>query len=73
MVCRAETVIKETADSANNNNYPSRDNVQMPGGNWASGMNGMGNTAQGSTNLILLAVSVVVLGVGLIIAKLYKH
>ena len=45
----------------------------MPGGNWGSGMNGMGNTAGGSTNLIWLAVSVLVLGVGLLIAKLYKH
>ena len=46
--------------------------MQMPGGNWGSSMNGMGNTTQGSTNLIWLAVSVVVLGVGLLIAKLYK-
>ena len=45
----------------------------MPGGNWGSGMNGMGNTAGSSTNLIWLAVSVLVLGVGLLIAKLYKH
>ena len=63
----------ENTDSANNSNRPSRDNMQMPGGNWGSGMNGMGNTAGGSTNLIWLAVSVVVLGVGLLIAKLYKH
>ena len=63
----------ENTDSANNSNRPSRDNMQMPGGNWGSGMNGMGNTAGGSTNLIWLAVSVLVLGVGLLIAKLYKH
>jgi len=60
-------------DSANGSNRPSRDNMQMPGGNWGSGINGMGNTTQSSTNLIWLAVSVVVLGVGLIVAKLYKH
>ena len=63
----------ENTDSANNSNRPSRDNMQMPGGNRGSGMNGMGNTAGGSTNLIWLAVSVLVLGVGLLIAKLYKH
>ena len=63
----------ENTDSANNSNRPSRDNMQMPGGNWGSGMNSTSNTAQGSTNLIWLAVSVLVLGVGLLIAKLYKH
>ena len=63
----------ENTDSANNSNRPSRDNMQIPGGNWGSDMNGMGNTAGGSTNLIWLAVSVVVLGVGLLIAKLYRH
>lgn len=63
----------ENTDSANNSNRPSRDNMQMPGGNWGSGMDGMGNTAGGSTNLIWLAVSVLILGAGLLIAKLYKH
>jgi len=63
----------ENTDSANNSNRPSRDNMQMPGGNWGSGMNSTSNTAQGSANLIWLAVSIVVLGVGLLIAKLYKH
>ena len=60
-------------DSANNNNRPSQDNMQMPEGNWDSGMNGMGNAASSSTNRIWLAVSVLILGVGLLIAKLYKH
>ncbi|MBQ4048204.1 MAG: hypothetical protein IJC93_07535, partial [Clostridia bacterium] len=60
-------------DSANNSNRPSRDNMQMPSGNRGSGMNGMGNAVQNSTNLIWLAVSVLILGVGLIIAKLYKQ
>ena len=63
----------DSTNSAGDSNRPSRDNMQMPGGNWGSGMNGMGNTAGGSTNLIWLAVSVLVLGVGLLIAKLYKH
>ena len=60
-------------DSANNSDRPSRENMQMPGGNWGSGMNGIGNTAGGSTNLIWLAISVLLLGAGLLIAKLYKH
>ena len=59
-------------DSANNSNRPFDGNMQMPDGNWSSGMNGMGNAVQSSTNLIWLAVSVLVLGVGLLIAKLYK-
>ena len=60
-------------DSANNSNRPSRDNMQMPGGNWGLGMNGMGNAVQSSTNLIWLAVSILILGAGLLIAKLYKR
>ena len=60
-------------DSANNSNRPSRDNMQMPSGNWGSGINDMGNAALSSTNWIWLAVSVLMLGVGLLIAKLYKH
>lgn len=46
--------------------------MQMPDGNRSSGINGMGRTVQGSTNLIWLVVSVLVLGVGLLLAKLYK-
>ncbi len=60
-------------DSANNSNRPSRDNMQIPGGSWGSGMNGMGNTVQGNTNLIWLAVSVAVLGAALIVAKVYRY
>ena len=45
---------------------------KMPGGSWGFNMNGMGNAASSSTNLIWLAVSVLVLGVGLIVVKLYK-
>ena len=63
----------ENTDSAGNSNRPSRDNMQMPGGNWGLGMNGMGNAASSSTNWIWLVVSVVVLGVGLLIARLYKR
>lgn len=46
---------------------------EMPGGNFNFNMNVMGNTASSSTNWIWLAVSVLILGAGLIIAKLYKH
>ena len=63
----------ENTDSANNSYRPSRDNMQMPGGNWGSGMNSTSNTAGSSANWIWLAVSVLILGAGLLIAKLYKH
>ena len=59
-------------DSAGNSNRPFGGNMQMPGGNWGSNTNGMGNAASSSTNWIWLVVSVVVLGVGLLIVKLYK-
>ena len=61
------------SDNSDNSNRPSRDNMQMPGGNRGSGMNGMGNTAQGSTNLIWLVMSVLILGIGLLIANKYKY
>ena len=60
-------------DSAGNSNRPFGDNMQMPGGDFNFNMNGMGNAALSSTNWIWLAVSVLILGVGLLIAKLYKH
>lgn len=60
-------------DSAGNNNRPSRDNMQMPGGDFNFNMNGVGNVTSSGTNLIWLAVSVLVLGAGLIVAKLYKR
>ena len=55
-----------------NDNRPSRDNMQMPGGDFNFNMNSTGNPASGGTNLLWLAVSVLILGVGLIIAKAYK-
>ena len=57
-------------DSTGDSNRPSRDNMQMPGGDSNFNMNG--NAASSSTNWIWLAVSVLILGVGLLIAKLYK-
>jgi len=60
-------------DSTDNSNRPSRDNMQIPGGNWGSNTNGMGTTTSSGTNLIWLAVSILILGAGLLIAKLYKR
>lgn len=63
----------DNTDSTNNSNRPSRDNMQMPGGNFNPNMDNMGNATSSSTNWVWLAVSFAVLGVGLLIAKLYKH
>ncbi len=59
------------ADSSEDGNSPSRDNMQMPSGNRSPGMSG--TVVSDSTNLILLVVSVLILGAGLLIAKLYKN
>lgn len=72
----AETTPPDNSDStapSGSNNRPSRNNVQIPGGNFNFNMNGMGNTDSSSTNGIWLAVSVLILGAGLVIAKVYKH
>ncbi len=63
----------DNTDSTNNSNRPSRDNMQMPGGNFDPNMDNMGNATSSSTNWVWIAVSFAVLGVGLLIAKLYKH
>ena len=60
-------------DSAENSNRPSGGNMQMPGGEFNFNMNGMGNATSSSINLIWLVVSILILGAGLLIAKLYKH
>ena len=60
-------------DSTDNSNRPSRDNMQIPGGNWGSNTNGMGTTTSSGTNWIWLVASVLILGVGLLIARLYKR
>lgn len=60
-------------DLQGNGNRPSRDNMQMPGGDFNFNMNGTGNPVSKSTNLIWLAVSVLILCAGLIIAKAYKY
>ncbi|MGN1027242.1 MAG: hypothetical protein ACI4P4_12665, partial [Faecousia sp.] len=59
------------AGSSENGDRPSGGNIQMPGGDFNT--NGMSNAASNSSGWIWLAVSVLILGAGLIIAKLYKH
>ena len=59
-------------DSTGTANRPSRDNVQIPSGNWGSNMNGISNTNFTLSAWGWIAVSVIVLGLGLIIAKLYR-
>ena len=51
---------------------PSRGNMPMPGGDFNPNAAGMNSAASGNANRIWLAVSVLVLGIGLLIAKLYK-
>jgi spore coat protein CotH len=47
-------------------------NSQMPRGDFNFNLNSMGNTVSSSTTWIWLVVSVLILGAGLIIAKVYK-
>lgn len=61
----------DNTGSPGNSNRPSGGNIQMPGGDF--NMNGMGNATSNSSGWIWLAASVLILGAGLIIAKLYKH
>ena len=63
----------EGTDSSGSGSRPSRDDTQTPGSSFSPGMSGMGGTAQSGSDLIWLAASVLVLAVGLIVAKLYKH
>ena len=65
------TGASDNTGSPENDNSPSGGNMQMPGGDF--NMNGMGNAASNGANWIWLAVSVLILGAGLIVAKLYKH
>ena len=65
---------KNTSSDSNEGNTgrPSDSNNKTFGGSWGSNMNGMGNSASSGTDLIWLAVSVLILGAGLLVAKLYK-
>lgn len=59
-------------DSARNNNRPSRDNMQISGGDFNFNMDSMGTATSSNTNWIWIAVSVLVLSAGLLLVKLYK-
>lgn len=59
--------------SSGNSNRPSRGDMQLPNDDFNPDMNGMKNAASGSSGLIWLVVSILILGAGLIIAKLYKY
>lgn len=61
------------ANSTENSSRPSRDNMQMPDGGFNPGMDGMGSTVPSSADWIWLAVSVLILGAGLVVAKLYRN
>ena len=56
-----------------NANRPSRDNMQMPTENRGFDTNNTQNVFVSNPNLIWLAVSVLILGVGICVAKLYKY
>lgn len=52
---------------------PNGGNMRMPGGDFPFDMNGTNTHASNMTAWIWLAMSIVVLAIGLLIAKLYKH
>ena len=61
-------------ETSANNNRPSGGNMQIPGNSsWGSDINGTGASAQNREGWTWIAVSVLILGVGLIIAQKYKY
>ena len=60
-------------DDKNGTNRPSGGNMQVPGGDFSFDMNGSNAPASNMTPWVWIAVSIVVLAIGLVIAKLYKH
>ena len=63
----------DSTDSKGNNSRPSRDNMQIPGGNFNFNRNGVSYTDSNNSNWIWLVVSLLILGAGITIAKVYKH
>lgn len=57
----------------NGSNRPSGGNMQIPGGDSSFDMNGSSAPASSLNAWAWIAMSIVVLAIGLIIAKLYKH
>ena len=62
----------ESFEPAGNSNRPFGDNMQIPNGDFNPNIKGMSNDTSGSNNLIWLAISVLILAIGLFIAKIYK-
>ena len=72
----AETVPSgepEATESTEKNNRSSRTNMQIPWDDFNSNRTAIGNAAQSNANWIWLAASVLILGVGLLVAKMHKH
>ena len=63
----------ENVSPSQNSSRPSRGNMQMPDGDFNFGTGGAGMISQSSSGWIWIAVSFVILGVGLIVAKMYKY
>ena len=63
----------DSTDSTENNNRPFRENDKMPGGSLNPDVSSISNASANSSVWIWLAASALILGVGLLIAKLYKH
>ena len=63
------TTLNEGSDSTIPGDFPG----EMPGGDFPFDMNGTNTPASNITTWIWLAMSIVVLAIGLLIAKLYKH
>ena len=61
------------SNGENGENRPDGGNMQMPDGDFPFDMNGTNTPASNMTAWIWLAMSIVVLAIGLLIAKLYKH
>lgn len=59
--------------SSEESGRPSRDSMQLPGGDFPSDMGGTGTSASSSTGWIWVAVSILILGAGLMIAKGYRY
>ena len=63
----------DNSPSSGKDNRPSGGNMPMPGGDFNFNADGINSAPSTVTNWILLGVSVLILGAGLLIAKLYKR
>ena len=62
-----------TTDFAKDPARPSGDRMQMPGGGFAPAMKDADHAVSGSGDWVWLAVSILVLGIGLVIVKCYRY